>query len=791
MEKKPKTKEVVRTIKEHTASAAKDKAIQIGVRTKDAVKTKTEEQFSQQQNRKQEQSAESYASDQVTEVGQKATEDAVIIGKSAAKTTFRKVKEKRSESNAVEEQAEAASGETETCDGKMPEPESVTETSVDNTEFSSGDNPTSIQEQPKDSKTAKTREVTANPDTSPTDSVNADSSKKPRQTTADTMPNGQTGAESKKGEAVSRSASADPLPSDAPSESDNTEKPKGKTAEQSGKTSQKKQKNHTVSSKTPSDETETIAKKRTAKKSEQEATGENVTVKKSVAQDNASISASENKTIPRKTPEQTAIKERTHSTPKNAFASDSLERDVKPRTKQKSLPKQRGQQTIKHAGTRANEFRTAASTSHKVKEVQRGTTQTIKTADKTVKNAERTAKATKKAAETTAKAAKRSEEAARRTAKTAIQATKVAVKAAIEGIKAAIAAGKELIAAIGAGGPVVLVIIIVICLIAAVGGTCFGIFLSNDKTTGTKITMPEAISQLTAEHYSDLTDLKSKYTYDTMEVEGGASMAINWKDVLAVYAVKTTTSTENAYEVVTMDDVKMNLLRDVISDMNKITCVVVPTVVSETVTETDTSGKTVTTTKYVTKNILKVTVIRLTVDQIVEQYHFNEEQKKQLTELMSSDYDDLWQNIISTTGDVLITSSTYIPTDIFAWPLQSNGNITSGYGYRHDPKTGEWKLHGGTDIAAPTGTPILASADGVVIAATWHNSYGYYVKIQHNDTFATLYGHCSALHVTAGQQVKQGQIIADVGQTGYATGPHVHFEVYINGTRVDAMQYFK
>ncbi|MBR1810022.1 MAG: M23 family metallopeptidase [Clostridia bacterium] len=84
-------------------------------------------------------------------------------------------------------------------------------------------------------------------------------------------------------------------------------------------------------------------------------------------------------------------------------------------------------------------------------------------------------------------------------------------------------------------------------------------------------------------------------------------------------------------------------------------------------------------------------------------------------------------------------NSEFIPTDIFAWPLQSNGNITSGYGYRTDPISGEHKLHGGTDLAAPTGTPILASADGVVIAATWHNSYGYYVKIQHNDNTNILF----------------------------------------------------
>ena len=743
MEKKPKTKEVVRTVKEHAAGAVKDKVSQVGVKTKEAVTSKVEEQLKLQQGKKGEQSPESYASDQVTETGERLADDAVYVGDRAVKGTVRHIKKKRNVKKAAEQEAEITE-----------------ETAPDSSQL-------------------------------PSDGIDEPQSKAPDEAQSPESLERQT-AKPNKSDSPQKKEQTTNAPSDTPTEPGKTEKPIDGTDHKSGRTSQRKQTNPDASSKSrAAADTATEAKKGAAKTPPQELKGADRTVKKPVAKDGASITESEKKTIRRKTPEQASIKERTQSASKNAFASDTPERNIKPRTKQKSLPKQRGQQTIKHAGIRANEFRTAASTSHKVKEVQRGTTQMIKTADKTVKNTERTAKATKKAAETTAKAAKRSEEGARRTAKAAIHATKVAVKAAIEGIKSAIAAGKELIAAIGAGGPVVLVIIIVICLIAAVGGTCFGIFLSNDKTTGTKITMPEAISQLTAEHYSDLTDLKSRYAYDTMEVEGGASMAINWKDVLAVYAVKTTTSTENAYEVVTMDDVKMNLLRDVISDMNKITCIVVPTVVSETVSETDESGKTVTTTKYVTKNILKVTVTRLNVDQIIEQYHFNEEQKKQLTELMSSDYDDLWQNIIGTTGDILITNSTYIPTDIFAWPLQDNGNITSGYGYRNDPKTGEWKLHGGTDIAAPTGTPILASADGVVIAATWRNSYGYYVKIQHNDTFATLYGHCSALHVTAGQQVKQGQVIADVGQTGYATGPHVHFEVYINGTRVDAMNYFK
>lgn len=402
------------------------------------------------------------------------------------------------------------------------------------------------------------------------------------------------------------------------------------------------------------------------------------------------------------------------------------------------------------------------------------------------------AKATKKAAEATVKAAKRSEEAARQTAKVAIRATKAAIKATIEDIKAAIAAAKELIASAAAGSPVAIAIIIILALAAAIGGSCFGIFLLNDESTGTQVTISEAIPQLTTEHYAHLTNLKSGYDYDSTETTGG-SMTINWREVLSVYAVKTTTSTDDAYEVATLNDIKMDLLRDVIDDMNQITAVVVPTVVAETVTQTDDSGHTTTTTKYVTKNVLHVTILSLSADQISELYHFNDEQKEQLNELLSDKYDDLWKELIGSdgaSGDILITNSTYIPTDIFAWPLQNNENLTSGFGYRHDPKTGEWKLHGGTDIAAPTGTPILASADGVVIAAQWHDSYGYYVKIQHNDTFATLYGHCSALHVSAGQQVKQGQVIADVGETGYATGPHVHFEVYVNGTRVNAMQYF-
>ena len=128
---------------------------------------------------------------------------------------------------------------------------------------------------------------------------------------------------------------------------------------------------------------------------------------------------------------------------------------------------------------------------------------------------------------------------------------------------------------------------------------------------------------------------------------------------------------------------------------------------------------------------------------------------------------------------------------MFAWPFEHDHNITSRFGTRVDPISGEIKTHDGTDIAAPLGTPILAAADGVVVVATWNNTSGYYIRIKHDNKYSTLYAHCSVLYVTTRQEVKQGQVIAECGSTGYSTGPHLHFEVIQNGIRVDALNFYK
>ena len=115
------------------------------------------------------------------------------------------------------------------------------------------------------------------------------------------------------------------------------------------------------------------------------------------------------------------------------------------------------------------------------------------------------------------------------------------------------------------------------------------------------------------------------------------------------------------------------------------------------------------------------------------------------------------------------------------WPV--NGPVTSGFGVR-------WgRMHTGIDIAVPTGTPVHASASGVVVYAGWMSGYGNLVAIDHGGGLATAYAHNSTLLVSAGQHVSQGDVISLSGSTGHSTGPHVHFEVRVNGVPVDPLNY--
>lgn len=118
-------------------------------------------------------------------------------------------------------------------------------------------------------------------------------------------------------------------------------------------------------------------------------------------------------------------------------------------------------------------------------------------------------------------------------------------------------------------------------------------------------------------------------------------------------------------------------------------------------------------------------------------------------------------------------------------------NITSPYGYRIHPISGEYKLHTGVDVGAPIGTNFVAMESGKVILATYNGSYGNCVIIDHGNNVKTLYAHGSKILVKTNQIVKKGQAVLAVGSTGNSTGPHAHFEIRINNNPVDPMQYFK
>jgi murein DD-endopeptidase MepM/ murein hydrolase activator NlpD len=119
--------------------------------------------------------------------------------------------------------------------------------------------------------------------------------------------------------------------------------------------------------------------------------------------------------------------------------------------------------------------------------------------------------------------------------------------------------------------------------------------------------------------------------------------------------------------------------------------------------------------------------------------------------------------------------------------LPVSARLTSGFGMRAHPIRGGVRAHSGVDLAAPYGSPIVATGDGVVGAAGWSGGYGLLVAISHGDGVQTRYGHMSRLNVSAGQEVRRGDVIGFVGSTGQSTGPHVHYEVRVDGVATDPL----
>ncbi len=314
------------------------------------------------------------------------------------------------------------------------------------------------------------------------------------------------------------------------------------------------------------------------------------------------------------------------------------------RIRRSAEPAKQSIKTVEHSGKTIKQ--TAKSTGKATVKTAKGA---VKTTQKTVKTAEHTSKATikttqqvaktaQKTAQATAKAAQKAAQAAKATAKATAHAVKVAVKATIAAVKAIIAATKALIFAIAAGGWVAVVVIIVICLIGLIVGSCFGIFFSN-ADSGSGQTMQAVVQEINTDYQTQLDTTKANISYDVLEMSGSRAV---WPEVLAIYAVKTTTDPDNAQEVATMDDSKKAILKDIFWQMNEISSRT-ETKTEEVITETDDGhGNIVETTTTVTRTYLYITVSHKTAEEMADQYNFNADQRKQLAELLADENQRLW-----------------------------------------------------------------------------------------------------------------------------------------------------
>ena len=369
--------------------------------------------------------------------------------------------------------------------------------------------------------------------------------------------------------------------------------------------------------------------------------------------------------------------------------------------------------------------------------------------------------------------------------------TAVAVRSAIRHFLADL---HSLTAVLAAGSGAAMGIVIVISLVALVSGSAYGIFFAADAPNATSVTVREAVETLTEEYRDRLEEISDTVQYDRQDITANDDVYyIRWQDVLAVFS-SYVSGNEQGSPVAALTEEQVDKLREIMWAMNAVDYAIhTETAVIET---TDKNGKP--TTATITETVLVIRLTHKTPGEMAADYHFTTRQNNYLQLLQDPQYEELWAELLGGFaqggGEVMSPDGTRAPTGTLQWPLPVAGTITSQFGHRVDPITGEVSSHTGTDIACTEGTPILAAADGTVTVAngldSWGGSYGYYIQIDHGGGLETLYAHCSSICVSTSQQVQAGQVIGYVGHTGRVTGNHLHLEVRIDGNRADAMQYF-
>ena len=277
----------------------------------------------------------------------------------------------------------------------------------------------------------------------------------------------------------------------------------------------------------------------------------------------------------------------------------------------------------------------------------------VKTAQKSIKTVKQTTKNSSKATEKTAQAAKQSAVAtwrgsrmalqrARAVAKTSALAFRATVHTAASAVKAVMAGTKSLVAAIAAGGWVAVAIVVVICVIAGIVASCFGIFFSNEGRDD-ELTMRQVVQTINEEYQNKLDDIKASVCYDVLEMSGSRAV---WPEVLAVYAVKTTTDPEQPQEVATMTEEKQHLMEEIFWSMNRIDYDLEDKVELEIVETDDGNGTIIEEEVSVTNTYLRITVSHKTAQEQAEEYVFGQEQKEMLEKMLADENNVLWSTVL-------------------------------------------------------------------------------------------------------------------------------------------------
>ena len=332
-------------------------------------------------------------------------------------------------------------------------------------------------------------------------------------------------------------------------------------------------------------------------------------------------------------------------------------------------------------------------------------------------------------------------------------------------------AAGSLMALLGAGG-VVLLLAMVIGAATAVIGSPMGILFADESGDPNSIRIAEIVADTNADFGAAINDIVAAHpecseTTIEYDYEDGHTWASYWPEVLAVFAVQN--NLNNDGDVVVIDEGKKRLIQDTFWTMHEIRAEVEEVTATPEPTEDEPDPE------PVTEYILHITVSSKSVDALADLYHFTQDQRDILHQLLS---EEMRPSLLALCGGTTVADGE------LCWPLPGHTYISCHFG---EVDAFGNAGHRGTDIPAPEGTPILAAHSGTVLVSGWNDSYGNQVLLDNGAGLSTRYAHMTQTAVTAGEAVTAGQVIGYVGSTGDSTGNHLHFEVMQGGIRVDPL----